>query len=244
MPYPCVIKPRFGEKLGLPAAQRYAIAHTPEEFILWYGHFSALAKETPIVQERLPGSGLGCSVLCRDGEIVNCICHRRIRELPVTGGPSTCCETIFAPGLEEYAARIAAACRYTGPLMLEFKEDADGIPRFLEANPRVWGTYPLTRAAKTGFSLAWFTLAWNAGNPEQVLPLPAQTRSAHVRMCYFPSDLIASLQYLRHGEPGRLLSAAGDFFNPAVRDGLFERRDMRPGFTYLRALLKRIRVQE
>jgi hypothetical protein len=31
--------------------------------------------------------------------------------------------------------------------------------------------------------------------------------------------------------------------NPAVRDGLFERRDMRPGFAYLRSFLQRNRYK-
>lgn len=241
--YPCVVKPPFGERLGLPAARRYRIARTEAEFLASYEHFSRIAGEAPLVQEFLTGGGFGCSVLANEGRIVTLICHRRVRELPVTGGPSTCCETVSYPLLEEYAERITGACRYTGPVMFEFKEDADGNPRFLEANPRLWGTYPLTRAANTGFSLSWFTLAWNEGNPDTPLPLPARAQPGKVRMRFFPSDLAAGLGYLRRGEAGRTAGMLWDLINPNVCDGLFEMRDLRPGIAYLRSFLQRNRYK-
>ena len=122
VPYPCVVKPLCGEKLGLTAADRYGIAAGPAELERWYSRFSRLAGEPPLVQEYLPGGGLGCSVLALDGEIQAVLCHRRIREYPVSGGPSACCESIDRPDLTELVRPIAAHLGLTGLAMFEFKE--------------------------------------------------------------------------------------------------------------------------
>ena len=56
-------------------------------------------------------------------------------------------------------------------------------------------------------------------------------------MIFAASDLMAGVGYARRGRPGALFAALGDFFNPAVRDGLFEWGDMLPGLAYYRSLL-------
>ncbi|MCL2125400.1 MAG: ATP-grasp domain-containing protein, partial [Oscillospiraceae bacterium] len=219
--------------------KRYVIARTKDELIHAFMYFSELAHEPPIVQEYLPGSGYGCSVLAKRGEIIRSICHRRIREYPVSGGPSTCCDVISAPHLEAMAEQIARAIGLNGPAMFEFKDDADGHPRLLECNPRVWGSYPLTRVSKSGFSYAWFVLSYNAANPDALLPLPQRPEIMKRRMVFFPSDFAAAKGYLRSGNKKLALGAVADFLNPSVKDGLFEWRDMRPAFSYWRSLTKR-----
>lgn len=59
-----------------------------------------------------------------------------------------------------------------------------GAPRLLEINPRVWGTFPLTRASGSDFAYSWFCLAAN-------LPLPEEQPAAPVRMVYYPADFAA-----------------------------------------------------
>ena len=98
-PLPCVVKPVCGEKLGLTAAERYAAAKDREQAKAAFARFSRLAGEDPVVQEYLPGGALGCSVLAREGEVLSSICHRRVREYPVTGGPSSCCQCVQRPDL-------------------------------------------------------------------------------------------------------------------------------------------------
>ena len=56
-------------------------------------------------------------------------------------------------------------------------------------------------------------------------------------MIFAASDLMAGLGYARRGHPGALFAALGDFLNPAVRDGLFEWRDMLPGLAYYLSLI-------
>ena len=236
IPLPCVVKPRWGEGLGLTAALRYVIARRPEELKNSFEAFSELAGGYPLVQEYLPGGAKGCSVLAQNGTILRKICHRRIREYPVSGGPSTCCETIRDPQIEDWCSRLVDAVGLNGPAMFEFKGGADGFPRLLEVNPRVWGSYPLTRIAKTGFSYSWFVSSYNAGNPDRPIPCPPETEYNSRRMVFFPSDLAAAAGYLRKKKPGPALGAILDQLRPGVRDGLFEWGDARPALRYWRSL--------
>jgi len=239
VPLPCVVKPRWGEGLGLSAAQRYVIAFTQAELNKSFTHYFDLADEIPLIQEYLPGEAKGCSVLAQNGTIMRMICHRRIREYPVTGGPSTCCETIRDSLLEEYATRMVSASGLNGLAMFEFKDDADGHARLLEVNPRIWGTYPLTRLAKTDFSYTWFVLSFNNGNPDATIPCPQEPEYLMHRMHFFPSDLAAAQGYLNAGKREKARGAFLDLLRPGVKDGLFEWGDMRPALSYWLSLLKR-----
>lgn len=58
-------------------------------------------------------------------------------------------------------------------------------------------------------------------------------------MQFGASDLMAGLGWLRRGRPGKALGALGDFLNPAVKDGLWEWSDPKPGLMYYRSLLKK-----
>lgn len=243
LPLPCVIKPLCGEKLGLSAAQRYAIVRTPDQASAQFSHFRDLAGEDPVVQTYLPGGALGCSVLCEDGAVRAALCHRRVREYPVSGGPSACCDRVDRPDLIAHATAIVQETGFTGLAMFEFKEDAHGEPRLLEVNPRVWGTFPLTRVSKSGIPLLWCTLSWDRGNRDKApAPLPQLPPFRPCRMCFFPSDLLSAVGYARRGEAKRALSAAADLLRPSVRDGLWEWSDPGPGLCYYASLLKRGRT--
>ena len=50
---------------------------------------------------------------------------------------------------------------------------------------------------------------------------------------------MAGLGWLRRGRPGKALGVLGDFLNPAVKDGLWEWSDPKPGLMYYRSLLKK-----
>lgn len=241
-PLPCVIKPLCGEKLGLPAAQRYAIAYTAVDAARQYARFAGLAQEPPQVLEYLPGSGLGCSVLAKEGRVLASICHRRVREYPVSGGPSACCDCVSRPDLTEWAARLVSATGYTGLAMFEFKEDGAGLPRLLEVNPRVWGTFPLTRVSRSGLPLLWCRSAWNRGNPGQAVPPPPLPQPRECRMHFAPSDLMSAVGYAKTGRWGLVFSALGDLLRPSVKDGLWEWADPKPGMLYIRSLLRKGRL--
>lgn len=237
LPMPCVIKPLCGEKLGLAAAQRYVIAGTPQQAKAHYDRFTALSGQPPLVQTYLPGSGLGCSVLASEGKVLAAIAHRRMREYPVSGGPSSCCVSIDPAPFLPWVEKMVAHTGYSGLAMFEFKEDAAGKPHLLEVNPRIWGTFPLTRVCRSGMAVLWFTVSWNRGNP--ALPVPASSPVPGRKMIFCASDLMSAVGYARKGRIGKSLMAAADLLNPFVRDGLFEWRDPAPAMAYFRSLIQK-----
>ena len=232
VPPGCVVKPRCGEKFGLTAAQRYRICRTKEDLAAAFSHFQSLTDEAPLVQEYLPGEGFGCSVLAKDGAVVRTICHRRVREYPVSGGPSSCCQCVRREDLADFAAKIIEETGFSGPAMFEFKCACDGSPRLLEVNPRIWGTFPLTRASKSDFAYSWLCLSKN-------LPLPEKAAPQSVKMVYYPADFAAGLGYLKNGNLRKTFAVFCDLLDPAVKNGLAERGDPGPGRAYFRNLFHR-----
>ncbi len=229
--YPCVVKPLCGEKLGLHAEARYRIARNEAEADSAIAHFTELSGEKPICQEYLPGEGAGCSVAARDGEVFAYICHKRIREYPVSGGPSSCCITVEDRELTEYTKKLVKAVNFSGIGMFEYKKNARGEWRLLECNPRIWGSFPLVRVSGSSLAKCWYALAAGMEIPEQHLEIGR-------KMIFFPSDVMAGISYAGTGRAGKLAEQIRDLLNPAVRDGVFEFRDPGPAFRYYRSVLK------
>lgn len=203
LPLPCVIKPVCGERLGLHAKDRYIIARTPQEVQSAFHHYLSLSPDTepPIIQEYLPSYGFGCSVLAQNGTVLSAICHKRIREYPASGGPSSCCETIHDDALLAAVTLLVHKIRLTGLAMFEFKADADGKKYLLECNPRIWGSFPLLRTARSPIPLMWFASAWNPVNPHNTVSVPPSLPKNGVRMSFFPSDFAAGLSYIPGNYP-------------------------------------------
>ena len=225
--YPVVIKPHCGEKFGLKAAERYAVAHNAAEYT------AAMARmqrydPTPIVQQQVTGAGTGVSLLLdREGKLMCALCHRRIREYPITGGPSTCCESFYDEAAIAQAYALLESFGFTGMAMVEFKGDF-----LLEVNPRVWGSFPMTEAAKSPFVAQYARAA--VGEPVHYTPCDYRTG---VRMRFLLNDAVASLSYLRAGQLRRGLRGAVDFF--AAKEALHEKGDGRVMRAYLKSSLKR-----
>ena len=225
--FPVVIKPHCGEALGLTAGDRYAIAESPEAFAVLYRKMQAL-DPSPIVQEKISGDGSGVSLLLGEGSrLVRAICHRRLREYPMTGGPSTCCVAEY--DLEKIAAahRLLKEFGFVGLGMVEFKGDC-----ILEVNPRIWGTFPLTVLSGAGFCESYAREAAR----EAVEYVPGNYRVGQkMRFCF--NDLAASADLLRHGRVGAGLSGLLDFFR--VPEGLKDPEDRTAYRKYLRSYLRR-----
>ncbi|MCZ7584034.1 MAG: ATP-grasp domain-containing protein [Deltaproteobacteria bacterium] len=78
--------------------------------------------------------------------------HRRLRELPPSGGISVLSEAIPPDPEAARAGRaLLEALHWTGPAMVEFKRDADGRPCLMEINGRFWGSLQLAIDAGVDF---------------------------------------------------------------------------------------------
>ena len=107
-----------------------------------------------LIQQYIPGIGVGLEVLARDGQILQSFQHQRLHELPLTGGGSTYRMSVpVDPVLLEYGRRLMGALRWTGVAMIEFKTDrVTGRATLLEINGRFWGSLPLASRAGMRFA--------------------------------------------------------------------------------------------
>ena len=96
-----------------------------------------------LVQEYCAGAGHGVGLLMHEGRPLAAFQHRRVHEVPLTGGPSSLRESVaLDPVLYDCSVRLLAALRWTGLAMVEFKVGPRG-PMLMEVNGRVWGSLPL-----------------------------------------------------------------------------------------------------
>lgn len=231
--YPIVVKYRAGEKLGLHAGERYAIVREKENFIRVFSSMHA-KQPYPLVQEYLPGGGFGVSAFFnRDGEPVVIFGHKRIREYPVSGGPSCLCESVHIPELNTYAVKLLQGLGWQGVAMVEFKQASDGNFRLMEINPRIWGSFPLTLAAGIDFPLIMYKTIMG----EKVEPVPETPPGRKMR--FLVQDLMSARGYLRQSgnKTAFVRGFLRDLTDPGIKDGLFSWDDPKPGLYYLRNII-------
>jgi len=225
--YPVIIKPHCGEKHGLKAAERYAVANNELEFNTQFAKMAAY-DDSPIVQEKVSGCGIGVSILLdSNSQLLAAICHRRIREYPITGGPSTCCESFYDADMIETAYRLLQSFGFIGMAMVEFKGNY-----VLEVNPRIWGSFPMTECSQSPF-VQKYALA-SAGEPAAYQSCDYKTG---IRMRFLLNDSFAILQYLRHGKLTEFCRGISDMFT--AKEALFSCEDPAPMRKYLAQYLKR-----
>ncbi len=223
--YPVVIKPHCGEKFGLKAQSRYAIAQNPTQFAARYAAMAAY-DPNPIVQEKVEGDGAGVSLLLgREGELLGAICHRRIREYPVSGGPSTCCVSFYDEGMIADAHRLLRSFGFTGLAMVEFKGKY-----ILEVNPRIWGSFPMTGCAGSPLLLRYAAAA--VGEHVEYRPRDYRT---DVRMRFLLNDTLAIMHYLKSGKFAMAFEGIADMVR--AKEALWDRKDPAPFWAYLKTTL-------
>lgn len=105
-----------------------------------------------IVQEYIPGPGVGVFALFNNSEPRAVFAHRRLREVPYTGGPSSLRESIKAPDIEQHALKLLSKLNWHGVAMVEFKLDSrDNTFKLIEVNPRFWGSLQLAIVSGVDF---------------------------------------------------------------------------------------------
>jgi len=148
--YPVIIKPRSssgsrGIRLASDADElkrEYALVHREYPF--------------PMIQERIPtGERIDvCLLFNLESELRASFVQRELRHFPLERGPSTAQESIWLP---ELAARCEAMLKklgWQGIAEVEFMVDPrDGLPKFMEINPRFWDSLHLSKLA--GINFPW-----------------------------------------------------------------------------------------
>ena len=157
LPYPVLVKPRHSSGgRGIVRVNRAAD--------LLAGYATVHARyPMPIVQELIPpgGEALGVAVLMNyASEPRASFVYRRLREYPLSGGPSTLRESICHPELQQCAESLLCSLGWVGVAMVEFKvSPADGQPKLLEVNPRFWGSLHHAIVCGVDFPFLLYSLA-------------------------------------------------------------------------------------
>ena len=154
--YPVVIKPRIGS-----GSEGIKYVNSPEELLPCYREVAASYKN-PLIQEYIPNGGAyGLEALFNsDSEPRAVFIHRRIREYPVTGGPSVVRESAEHPEVKKLGLRLLKALGWYGVAMVEFRIDPrDNRPKLMEINPRFWGSLQLSISAGVDFPYLLYRLA-------------------------------------------------------------------------------------
>ncbi len=120
-----------------------------------------------LVQGNVPGAGVGVFFLMVDGHPRARFAHRRIHEVPHTGGVSSFRESVHLPDLEAHALSVLRRIGWNGVAMLEYRRDArSGEFRLLELNARFWGSLHLALAAGVDFPRLLLDAWLGAREPE------------------------------------------------------------------------------
>ena len=162
--WPVVLKPARSRlyRPGSPIkALHVTYANSAEEAAR---HLDMHEWSVPILVQRWePGKGAGVELLLRDGRVAAAFQHRRIREVPVTGGASAFrVSEALDPQMLRYASDLLDALAWSGLAMVEFRSGRQG-PRLMEVNGRIWGSLPLALAAGVDFPAG---LSWAHGQGE------------------------------------------------------------------------------
>ena len=227
--FPVIIKP--GNK-ARQSGFRIRYADAAEELLAFEDSFRE-GEDAWLVQEYIAGVGVGIEVLMHGGEPVVVFQHRRLKELPVTGGVAARCVSEQPdPALRDHAVDLLRGMGWDGVAMVEFRQDATtGRAGLMEVNGRYWGSMALS--LQCGVLFPWYE--WQLHHGER--PLPLRNYPPGRRMRWLAGDIERAPQVLGQlrrgditaGEAVRDLgSLVSDFVAPRTRDALWSSRDPMP----------------
>ena len=113
-----------------------------------------------IFQEYIPGENYGFFAIYREGKMHSYFMHKRIRQYPVTGGPSCCAMSVIEPGLLEIGKQVFDKLNWNGVGMIECVRDRRTNEfKIIEINPKFWGSLDLAIHAGVNFPDLYCRLA-------------------------------------------------------------------------------------
>jgi predicted ATP-grasp superfamily ATP-dependent carboligase/protein-tyrosine phosphatase len=148
--FPVIIKGRH-EILKRNPIYAYTIDQLFEGIEQWI-NFSPIDIPFPLIQEFIDGVGCGFFALYEHGTCKRVFMHRRVREMPPSGGASCCAMSIYEPDLLTTGKKLLDELGWHGVAMVEFKRDTKSNQLYLmEVNPKFWGSLDLALASGVNF---------------------------------------------------------------------------------------------
>lgn len=187
-----------------------------------------------IVQEKISGHGVGAFLLRFGGHVQLRFAHRRLHEIPYTGGYSSLRVSSRNEAVIEQAMQLLQKIDYEGVAMVEFLlSDHNQLPYFLELNGRLWGSIALALHAGVDFPRAILEqqqlghLTFKQAN----YPANLRCRNTPGELRYLTSVFKAANAGI--GQPPSRIQTVLEFIllslNPRVRRDHFWLRDPGPG---------------
>lgn len=229
--FPVVIKYRAGELLKLDPQNRYKIVYDADSFKEIFPKMHA-AQAFPLVQQYIEGDGFGVSaVFDKNHEPIEIFCHHRIREYPISGGPSSMCESYWNDELVSHAIKLLKALNWTGVAMVEFKGNY-----LMEINPRFWGSLALAPLSGCNIPYALYRAALGETNSA----VPAPHYKIGKKMQFILQDTLSVISHFKRSKKFSLLfKYLGDLLNPNVSDGVWSLRDIKSSVQYFKQALRK-----
>lgn len=242
--WPVVVKPRVSrEPRPDGTIDAFSVAYAGDAFRL-RALVADLEGRTGILLQRWqPGEGHGVELLAHEGRPLAAFQHRRLREVPVTGGASALRESVaLDPTLYDYASRLLGDLRWTGLAMIEFRLTPSG-PELMEINGRVWGSLPLAVRAGMDFPARLADLMLD-GPPPSATPVASdyavgvRVRNLRLEMSWMGSVALGRRRYAELPFPPRraAVGAMASLLDPRIGDDLLVREDPAPGLAQLGAI--------
>jgi len=228
--FPVVIKPRQSQ-----GSRGIVYVQSREQLYPDYCRIHA-QYPFPLIQEFIPpgGDALGVEALLnKNGEPRAIFIHRRIREYPITGGPSTLRESVWNPELAEIGLRLLRALGWYGVAMVEFKVDPrDGVPKLMEVNPKFWGSIQLPIVSGVDFPYLLYRMAVD-GDIEPVFDYKVGVRCRWL----LPGDI---LHFLANPNRFHLRPSFFQFWDDELHYDILSRDDPGPVLGVLIGYLARL----
>lgn len=247
--WPVVLKPqtssvyRAGRAIE---AHHVGYAESPDGLAEQMRRFEG--RSSVLLQEYCRGEGHGVELLLHRGRPLAAFQHRRLREVPITGGASSFRESVpLDPQLYDQSVRLLEALDWTGLAMVEFKVDG-GRAVLMEVNGRVWGSLPL--AIKSGVDFAARTAElYLFGPPDADLPpatsyaIGVRSRNLDLEVLWIASVLRGRRRYPFLPVPSRreAVGAALRLAHPADGFDVLSCDDPRPGLAELAGIAAKLR---
>jgi predicted ATP-grasp superfamily ATP-dependent carboligase len=235
--WPVVIKPQASrEPRSDGTVDAYTVGYAADERTLRDRIDVHQGRSGILLQRWRPGEGHGVELLADRGRPIAAFQHRRLREVPVTGGASALRESVaLDPALLDHACRLLADLAWTGLAMVEFRLTPDG-PELMEINGRVWGSLPLAVRAGMDFPGRLADLLLD-GPPPSTTPLAAdyrigvRARNLRLDISWIGSVATGRRRYPELPWPARskAAGAALSLLDPRIGDDLLVRDDPGPG---------------
>ncbi len=203
LPYPVVLKPRTSEELCntvIRRAGRTRYARNATEFDDAY-HEVSRRSSAVLVQQFVPGEGVGYFALMRHGELRAEFAHRRIRDVIPTGSGSALRVSVDPdPEIRRASLKILSALRWHGVAMVEYRKQPGSPPVFMEVNGRFWHSLALACYAGVDFPALLARMAENG----DIEPVSGYRRGVRCRWLLGDARHLAEVwKGPPHGYPSR-----------------------------------------